>query len=269
MSTLSDTIKCSVCIATFNKAAWLKRTLLSLIEQKTSFVWEVIVIDDGSTDDTPKLFPFQNERLRHIRIDREPVYRNPAIARNLAYQKARGDVIICQSDDTIYTKTDGVERLVNELQPGIFNIATVWNTDMDGNHKGLEQWPSVVQLTGPQNHRPFFFLGSLLRRDLYRAGGNDELYTGPGREDQAFGDSLTKGLGLVPRYVSVVGHHVEHPRPENLRQLTRFSNHRYRQRQILCNRGLESWLSPGAPWPYTDNEPMRIENEAGQVSNTV
>ncbi|KKN02485.1 hypothetical protein LCGC14_1117290 [marine sediment metagenome] len=243
-------MKCSICIATHNKSPWLQNTLKSIFRQSPLFHWEVIVVDDASTDDTEGVCK-EYERVKYLKIDRPSAeYRNPSIARNIAYRAACGDVLVCQSDEVLHVAPNTIERLVNELQPKTFSIATVWNTDMDGNHRGLEKYPRIIQLTGIELQRPFFFLGAILRSDLYKAGGNDELYTSPGREDQAFADSLIHGLGLLPQYVNVVGHHVEHPRPQNLRELTQPSNKRYKNRRRLCLQGQESWLSPRAPWQF-------------------
>ncbi len=242
-------MKCSICIATYNKALWLKNTIESIICQSPPFDWELIVVDDASTDDTERVCKGQ-EKVTYLRIDRVPNYRNPSVARNIAYRAASGDVLICQSDEVLHVKTDTIEKLVYGLREGTFTIATVWNTDMDGRYVGLKNFPRIVQLTGPLLKRPFFFLGSVFRSDVYKVGGNDETYTTPGREDQAFADSLMNGLRLTPHYSNVVGHHVEHPRPNNLRTLTQPSNVYYKKKQLLCQQGKSSWLSPGAPWVY-------------------
>ena len=48
----------SIVIPTFNRSNYLKRAVISIIEQ-THKKWELIIVDDGSTDDTKKL-------LKHI-----------------------------------------------------------------------------------------------------------------------------------------------------------------------------------------------------------
>jgi len=205
-------VKCSICMATYNKPQELAKTLYTICSQEPTFEFEVIVVDDGSPEQYTKeiceMLP-----VKYIRIDREPLYRNPSVARNLAYKHAQGEVIICQSDD-VYHDKDSIQRLVDELEFGWFVIATVWNVDESG--KVVEPapfGPRFKQLTGPLMPRPLFFLGSVFRKDLYAVGGNDEEFTRPGREDVWFADCLINNLGLSPKYSTVRGFHQNHPRP--------------------------------------------------------
>ena len=254
-------MECSICIATFNKPAWLAKTLESIFRQNPSFDFEVIVVDDGSVNGDTDNICRRYDRLKYIRIDRKPIFRNPATARNKAYKAARGRVVICQSDEVLHANLHTIYRLVTELEPNTFSIATVWNTNSQKKHMPLEQWPKITQLTGPMLKRPLFFLGALLRSDLYKAGGNDELYVAPGREDNAFANTLIYGLGLQPRYVAVEGCHVNHPRPINLHHLCIPSTIRYRERYKNCTERKESWLSPGAPWQYEPQQSLEMIND--------
>ncbi len=205
-------MRCSICIATFNRPQSLSKTLVSIFNQSPNFDYEVIVVDDGSPNgDTGKLclaYP-----LKYSFIDREPVYRNPSVARNLAYKQATGEVIICQSDD-VYHSPGAIQRLVDELHYGEFVIATVVNVNERGQAVAPNPWgPRYKEFTSPRMPRPLFFLGSLFREDLYAVGGNDEEFTRPGRDDVWFADCLINGRGLLPRYSTVVGYHQDHTRP--------------------------------------------------------
>jgi len=200
-------------MSTYNKPQELAKTLYTICSQEPSFEYEVIVVDDGSpeqyTREICEMLP-----VKYVRIDREPVYRNPSVARNLAYKHATtGEVIICQSDD-VYHDRDSIQRLVDELEIGGFVIATVWNVDESG--KVVTPTPfdkRFRQLTGPLMPRPLFFLGSVFSSDLYAVGGNDEEFTRPGREDVWFADCLINGQRLTPKYSTVRGFHQHHQRP--------------------------------------------------------
>jgi glycosyltransferase involved in cell wall biosynthesis len=85
----------SVIIPTFNRAHCIKRTVESVLSQ-TFADYELIVVDDGSTDDTPKVLAAYSDRLRVIQQPNQGV----STARNTGIQSARGDwVAFLDSDD--------------------------------------------------------------------------------------------------------------------------------------------------------------------------
>lgn len=221
----------SVVMATYNKAWALPRVLGSILRQMNP-QGEVIVVDDGSTDNTAEIcnhYPLRYKRLD----DAVGVSRNPATARNVGYCMAKGEVIIAQSDDVVHVE-DTVIPLVDNLKEGQVQIATVW--DFHNNQKG-------ILYTGKRKPRVLFFLGSLWRKDLYAVGGNDEEFEGPGREDVWFGLCLTKGLGLQPIYRDdVVGHHLHHSQahPREYMQSQTF------KRKVRS----DCFVASGGPWQH-------------------
>jgi hypothetical protein len=63
---------------------------------------------------------------------------------------------------------------------------------------------------------PLFFLGSLLREDVYKIGGDDEDFIHPNYEDNWFFERLINGLKLTPIYTnSTKGFHQDHSAMEN------------------------------------------------------
>jgi glycosyltransferase involved in cell wall biosynthesis len=237
-------MRCSIVIATRNHAPYLRETLASIQAQRPPFGWELIVVDDGSTDETRSVC--RRQRAAYYRLEND-CYRNPAAARNAGYRRARGDVILTQSDDVVHYSPNVIERLVCELPPsGEFLIATVYSRNPDVKAKKAPR-----QYTGPENRRPLFFLGSLHRRDLYAVGGNDEQFVAPGYEDNWFADCLTIGLGLKPRYLAhVVGYHQPHPRPYDLGKVIEPSRQLYERKRTAAHRGEIPYCASGGPWPF-------------------
>jgi glycosyltransferase involved in cell wall biosynthesis len=88
----------SIIIPTFNRFSELSRCLLSLVNQ-TSSDFEVIIIDDGSTDNTSEVVAGFNKDLniKYIKIANSG---RPAIPRNLGITQAKGNYIaFLDSDD--------------------------------------------------------------------------------------------------------------------------------------------------------------------------
>lgn len=226
----------SICIATYNHSELLDNTLRSIFSQSPTIGYEVIVVDDGSTDSTPGTclkWP-----VRYLRIERPEKYRNPAVPRNVAYSLSRGEILILQSDDVMHVGDDCIERLASELKPKQFVIANVFNTDRGG--KPVKDNYQLIEYTGPNKKRPLFFLGSILRSDLFTVGGNDEDFIYPGREDVWFAKCLLM-QGLTPYYPSTItGHHQNHPRSLSAGELQHSS--------LLFNRKLRSAVNGTIPW---------------------
>lgn len=86
----------SVVIPLFNKAAYIGRTITSILSQ-TILPDEIIVVDDGSTDGGGEVVKtFNDSRIRLIRQENRGV----GAARNHGAQEAKGEVIaFCDADD--------------------------------------------------------------------------------------------------------------------------------------------------------------------------
>jgi len=90
----------SVLVPTYNQAAFLPQAVASLMGQ-TCRDWEAVVVDDGSTDDTPQVLQAlcaREPRLRAIRQRNGGV----AAALNRALAEARGEWICWLSSDDLF-----------------------------------------------------------------------------------------------------------------------------------------------------------------------
>ena len=104
----------SIVIPTYNRARLLEETLASVFAQEETD-YEVLVVDDGSTDDTLEALARYGERVRVFQ------QRNagPGAARNLGIQEARGEyVVFLDSDDLWFPWTLATYRRVLREQGG-------------------------------------------------------------------------------------------------------------------------------------------------------
>jgi len=236
-------IKLSVCLATYKRPMYLDRALRSIVRQNPPFGYEVIVADDGTPSSDNRIVCSQYPHVQYHLLDAPPGYRNPSTARNVAYKAARGEVVICQSDDVEH-QGEAMAALVAALRKGEFVIATVLNKGWNGEATDLP----IPVFTSPQVRRPFFFLGALWRTDLYAVGGNDERFVSPAWDDNWFASCLTEGLGLKPRYIEeAVGHHLDHTRPADLSALTKPSEKVHTEISDEARR-TGRWATQDAPW---------------------
>jgi glycosyltransferase involved in cell wall biosynthesis len=101
----------SVVIPTYNRARTLGRAIRSVLRQSLAEL-ELIVVDDGSTDDTPAvLATFSDPRLRLIRRSNG----GAAAARNSGVAAATGEFIAFQDSDDEWL-LDKLERQVAALR---------------------------------------------------------------------------------------------------------------------------------------------------------
>jgi glycosyltransferase involved in cell wall biosynthesis len=231
-------VKVSIVMATYNRSALLAPVLESIRRQRPSVEYELIVVDDGSEDQTKSVCEFYGVLYSYLH---RPYYSNPAAARNVGYRAAKGEVIIAQSSDVRHDSEDAIERLA-QCEPRTFQIATVTALREDGSF-----WQFYTH--GTENPRPFFFLGSLLRKDLYAIGGDDEDFKALGCEDDWFADRLIHGRGCRPVYrADVHATHLWHDRPK-AHWDDRFQEARatlQSKREMAMQNG--TWVAAGGAW---------------------
>ena len=172
----------SVVMAARDKGYCLNAVLGSIDRQPV--VGEIIVVDDGSRDDTPDICK-SFDRVNYIQLDDEG-YRNPAFARNVGFSRVNYDKVVIQSADVEHLTENAIELLALPIQSSEFHIATVVDSE------------TGIVLTGLENQRPFFFLGALDTWNLWSVGGDSEDFVEPGFDDDWFGNCLVHGLGLRP-----------------------------------------------------------------------
>lgn len=82
----------SIIIPTHNDEACIERTVLSMQAQAWD-EFEILVTDDGSTDETPRILARLSESVPQLRVFTLPSKSGAATARNMAFDHARGDIL--------------------------------------------------------------------------------------------------------------------------------------------------------------------------------
>ncbi|BAY07250.1 glycosyltransferase family 2 protein [Calothrix sp. NIES-2098] len=87
----------SIVVPVFNRANLISETLNSIFQQKFED-WEVIVVDDGSTDNTLNVLSNYENRIQILQQKNQ----GPGQARNLGIQKAQGKYVAFLDSDDIW-----------------------------------------------------------------------------------------------------------------------------------------------------------------------
>ena len=94
-----NNIKISVIIPTFNREKLIGNSIKSVLNQ-TLKNFELIIVDDGSTDNTKEVVDkFQDKRIKYIKLDTNQGASN---ARNIGIKNAKGKYMSFQDSDDIF-----------------------------------------------------------------------------------------------------------------------------------------------------------------------
>jgi len=95
----------SVVIPTYNRLPILRQCLQALEAQNVQAPlqrYEVVLVDDGSTDDTVRWLDNNATSFPHVRLIRQD-HGGPALGRNRGVEASRGDVIVFIDSDLVVT----------------------------------------------------------------------------------------------------------------------------------------------------------------------
>jgi glycosyltransferase involved in cell wall biosynthesis len=200
----------SVILPFFNSERFLEEAIRSVIHQTWGH-WELLLIDDGSRDNSTRIAKefSRNEPARVIYLEHESHQnRGVCVSRNLGISKAKGEFIAFLDSDDVWL-TDKLQQQMEIMQRipeagMVYGPALYWSS---WNTKSTDQidllQPLGVESEKLYNAPSLLFLidplgkGSsacpsniLMRRDaLESVGGFEEEFTGTHQayEDQAFG----------------------------------------------------------------------------------
>lgn len=213
----------SVVIPTYNRLPILQKCLRALEKQQLaagSVVsgYEIVLVDDGSTDGTLAWLQENTAELPHVRSLQQQ-HQGPAAARNLGVQQAIGDTIIFIDSDLVVTEhflqahADGLTQ--GQLAVGsdrVFTYGQVINTCNFDN-------PTAEPYKLTDFSAAYFATGNvaIARHWLEQAGLFDTAFQLYGWEDLELGVRLKQlGLKLI-KCSAAVGYHW-HP-PFSLEQI--------------------------------------------------
>jgi glycosyltransferase involved in cell wall biosynthesis len=171
----------SVVIPTYNRERFITKAVDSVLRQKVSD-WELIVVDDGSTDGTRQALAPYADRLTYLRQSNSGV----SAARNAGVREARGRWVAFLDSDDEWTE-EYLSAQVAHIQAFPDSVAHVANSVTvlpDGSRTGHFAEIGLIRRFQPEpilrverplgvilGHAHWFLQASIMRRDLLVKAG--------------------------------------------------------------------------------------------------
>lgn len=133
----------SVITPAFNSGRFIAETIMS-VQSQTYKNWEMIIVDDCSTDKTRELVLSFQEKDPRIKYYRNENNKGTAYSRNLALRKAKGKWIAFLDSDDIWHPEKTERQLEFMIKNNYhFSYTNYCEIDEDSNEKG-------ILMTGPR-----------------------------------------------------------------------------------------------------------------------
>ncbi len=190
--------KVSIVITTYNRPAQLCNTFIS-VSQQSYKDYEIIVIDSGTDDETPKIC--SQYGAKYIKVALPLGYGNPAYPINVGLRLAKGDIVVLQNAECKHTDPNTIEKFVSLVTDNNAVFANVIALKEDGSR--------MREYSGKEVPDPCFFCGAMKRAWFEKLRGMDEDFVTPHYEDQDFKDRMQKA-GIEFVFSDILVHHQWH-----------------------------------------------------------
>jgi glycosyltransferase involved in cell wall biosynthesis len=141
----TDTPLVSVIIPVYNSAKYIQKAIDSVLDQTYSN-YEIIVVDDGSTDETRQKLQSYRDKIRYVFQENQ----GSATARNTGIKLAKGDLVAFLDSDDFWSMPEKLDKQVACFQgnPDLGGINTGWKiVDGAGKHiKTVQPWDKAPKL---------------------------------------------------------------------------------------------------------------------------
>ncbi len=138
----------SVIVPSFNKSAFIGDMLATVVAQ-TEERWELIVVDDASTDDSPQLLARAAEADPRIRLIALEQNKGANHCRNLGVAEARGRYIVFLDADDLFAPHCLAERLTvmqgSDLDLAVFTMEVFSQRPGDSTQRWLPDSPHPLE----------------------------------------------------------------------------------------------------------------------------
>ncbi len=159
----------SVVLPTYNGARFIAASIQSCLDQTYSH-WELLIVDDASTDETPRLIADYAAQDSRIRVFRHTENKKLPAALNTGFAQAQGEFLTWTSDDN-YFHPQALEEMVAflETHPSVGVVYTDYSEiDEEGHVTRYHTAPEARRLVQKAAVGACF----LYRREVYKTIGD-------------------------------------------------------------------------------------------------
>lgn len=188
--TVLDESLVSVITPAYNAARFIEETINSVLQQTYSH-WEMIIVDDQSTDQTAEIVQSYAKRDERIKLIQLPENSGSAVARNTAMDHANGRYLAFLDSDDLWTK-EKLARQLSFMQKNdyAFTFTKYVRMHEDGTvTKAITSAPKCVGYEQLMKHCVIGCLTVMLDREKI---GEERMINIRTRQDYVFWLTLTK-----------------------------------------------------------------------------
>lgn len=125
----------SVIMPVYNAENYLEKTILSVINQTFKKSFELIIVNDGSVDNSEEIIENYKEKYPELIIAIDKKNTGVSDSRNIAIDKASGRYITFIDSDDLY-ESDYLEKLYNAIQQG-FDLVSCNYSNFEANNNKI------------------------------------------------------------------------------------------------------------------------------------
>lgn len=233
----------TIMVPAHNEEVTIEETISYLLNELNYTNYEVLVIDDCSTDNTPKILHKLQQQSKRLRVIRLAENKGKAHAFNIGLAFAKGDLVLSNDADTL-PEADALMRYVNYFNsPEGQNIAAVTSNVEVRNRTKLITKSTTVEfssIVGIIKRAEMGVFGSIFAysgaNTMYRKSALIDV--GMFRQDRATEDISVAWDHQLNNWLSVFAPEIISYTlvPETLKEL-------YHQRKRWAKGGTEVWLT--------------------------
>lgn len=147
----------SIIMPSWNTGNFIAESIQSVIDQ-TYKNWELIIVDDCSTDNTDEVVSFyKDQRIKYLKNEKNS---GAAITRNKALREAQGEWIAFLDSDDLWAP-EKLEHQINFMKNNGYNLSFTEYEKIDEESKPLNVYVSGPEMVNKRKMYNYDYIGQL------------------------------------------------------------------------------------------------------------